>query len=405
MSLRELFLKFIRGQETATIPFFPDISDWYKAKRLPVDRVHEVPTGSFIPDDAPFHQNSFEIPPEFVNWTYLDFYRNFHWGLPVHIYDWCDFAYESCEYISKKNGNHIIRQFKTPLGVIEHMDSIAADGSLCPVRHFIKSSDDWKVLFYVLEHTRAVPNYQRIRQVLNDIDELGIADIVIWRSPFGKIIEEYAGLEAATYQLADDPILIKDILQLQADIDLNVINLAAESPADIVILSDHADQQLISPPWYEEYCMPFYLQASEILHAKGKIFSTHLDGNFKALFKLVRRSGFDLLDGCTPAPMTNYEVEELSLALTEDMKAYCGVPSIFFAQNTSISEIITFAQRIVRALTGSLILNVGDILPAYGDIYKVIELGKWIAKVNHDKFNTDKSDRLPRIGHGSSNQG
>lgn len=395
MSPRELFLNFIRGQETAVIPFFPDISDWYKAKRLPVDQVHKVPTGSFIPDDASFHRNSFEMPPEFVNWTYLDFYRNFHWGLPVHIYDWCSFTYENCEYISKKNGNYIIRQFKTPLGVIEHIDGIAADGSLCPIKHFIKDNNDWKVLFYVLEHTKPVPNYQRIKQVLNGIGELGIADIVIWRSPFGKVIEEYAGLETTAYQLTDDPTLVKELLQLQEETDLNVINLAAESPADIIILSDHADQQLINPTWYEEYCMPFYLQASEILHAKGKIFSSHFDGNFKALFKLVRQSGFDLLDGCTPAPMTNYEVEELPLALTEDMKAYCGVPSIFFTQDTSISEITAFAQRIVKVLAGSVILNIGDILPTSGDIYKVIELGKWIGEVNYDKFNIDKGDMLP----------
>jgi hypothetical protein len=29
------------------------------------------------------------MPERFRDWTYLDFYRNFDWGVPVHLYDWC----------------------------------------------------------------------------------------------------------------------------------------------------------------------------------------------------------------------------------------------------------------------------------------------------------------------------
>jgi len=405
MSQRELFFELMRGRETGIVPFFPDISDWYKVRRLPLDRVHEVPTGSFIPDDAAFHKSSFGMPQEFATWTYLDFYRNFRWGVPVHIYDWCDFTYDGCDHIRQKEGDRIVQQFKTPLGEIQRVDGIAADGSLCPVEYFVKDTDDWKVLFFVVEHTRPVPNYQCVTQVLGGMGELGVADIVIWRSPFGKILTEYAGLETTVYQLVDDAILIKDLLKLQTEIDLEVVRLAAESPAEIVILSDHADEQLINPVWYEEYCLLFYQQAGEILHAKGKIFSTHLDGNFKGLFRLVRQSGFDLLDGCTPAPMTNYEVEELAQALAGNMKAYCGVPSIFFVQDTEACEIVRFAERIINALAGRVVLNIGDILPASGDIYKVIELGRWIEKTNRDKLNTRRGLISQVNGHGTPGLG
>ena len=386
MSQRELFFQVIRGGEATIVPFFPDITEWYKVRRISLDKVHEVPTGNFIPDDAPFHGNSFGMPQEFADWTYLDFYRNFDWGLPVHIYDWCDFTYKACEHVVRHQGNRIVRQFKTPRGAIERIDGIAADGSLCPMKYFIGDEDDWKPLFYVLEHTEAVPNYERIKKILDGIGELGVADIVLWRSPFGKIVSEYAGLERTVYQLADNPGVVNHLLKLQTEFDLDVVRLAAESPAEIVILSDHADQQLINPVWYEKYCLPFYLEVSEILHARGKLFSTHLDGNIKALFPLVARSGFDLLDGCTPAPMTNYEVEGLASALTGDMKSYCGVPSVFFVGDTNIREIIAFAERILGALAGRVILNVGDILPAHGDIYKVVELGKWVAKTNRERL-------------------
>lgn len=382
MTQRGLFFQVIKGKQSPVIPFFPDISDWYKVRRLPRGRAHEVPTGSFIPDDAPFHHDSYGMPRQFADWTYLDFYRNFGWGLPVHIYDWCDFTYSTCDRVRSKEEDRVIHQFRTPIGTIERIDGMAADGSLCPLKYFVTSDDDWRTLLYVVAHSEPLPNYRRVREILADIGELGVADIVIWRSPFGKILTEYAGLETTAYQLADKPSVIDDLLKLQTDIDLETARLAADSPANIIILSDHADEQIINPVWYEKYCMPFYVQVSEIVHAKDKVVSAHLDGNFKALFPLVARSGFDLLDGCTPAPMTNYEVEELTLALSGDMRAYCGVPSAFFTQDTDISEITAFAERIIKALAGRLILNIGDILPADGDIDKAIALGRWLEQVN-----------------------
>ncbi|MDP2894972.1 MAG: uroporphyrinogen decarboxylase family protein [bacterium] len=404
MTKRELFFQLMKGQGTPVVPFFPDISDWYKVRRLPLDRAHEIRTGSFMPDDAPFHRNSFGMPPEFADWTYLDFYRNSDWGLPVHIYDWCNFTYRACEEARRKEGDRIIHQFTTPLGTIQRIDGMAADGSLCPLKYFVSCDDDWKVLLYVLEHTEPIPDYERITQILDGIGKLGVADIVLWRSPFGKILTEYAGLETTVYQLVDKPSVISDLLKLQTQMDLDVVRLAAESPADIVILSDHADEQLINPVWYDKYCMPFCLRVSEILHGKGKIFSTHLDGNFKALFPLVARSGFDLLDGCTPAPMTNYEVEELESALSGGMKAYCGVPSIFFTQNADISEITAFAERIINALAGKVILNIGDILPADGDVQKAIELGRWVARINRRRLNVSNGTVDPQPTMQSSEQ-
>ena len=384
MTNKELALNILNGNKENIIPFFPDISDWYKVKRLPKEQVEQIPTGSFISDDLSFHQNDFGMPDEFKDWTYLDFYRNINWGLPVHIYDWCDFSYNNCVQSTERKNDKIIQTFKTPLGDIKRVDQMAVDGSLTPIEYFIQEIHDWNILEFVIKNTIPKPKYDYISKILNGVGDLGIADLVIWRSPFGKILHEYAGLETTVFHLMDHPEIIENIIQIQTEIDLQVIKLAAKSPGEIIIISDHADQQILNPSWYEKYCLPFYHQAIEVLHVNGKIVSTHLDGNFKGLFHLIKKSGFDLLDGCTPAPMTNYEIEELPEAMTESMKAYLGVPSSFFVDKTSAETIILFAERIVKTLKGKVILNLGDILPANGDIYKVIELGKWISKINKE---------------------
>jgi len=145
------------------------------------------------------------------------------------------------------------------------------------------------------------------------------------------------------------------------------------------MISDHADENLISPRHYRRYCIPFYQQAGQMLYAAEKFVSTHLDGNFKGFFHLLAETGFDLLDGCTPSAMFNYEVKELAAALPDGMRCYLGVPSTLFVQSLPTDVLVSFAHRIVNTLDRHVIWKGGDILPAGGDIELVIAIGTAIA--------------------------
>jgi len=77
--------------------------------------------------------------------------------------------------------------------------------------------------------------------------------------------------------------------------------------------------------------------------------------------------------------MMNYEVEELAGALPGHMACYCGVPATLFCQHLPDEEILSFGRRILDAFAGRVILNIGDILPANGDIEQVVRLGELAA--------------------------
>jgi len=175
---------------------------------------------------------------------------------------------------------------------------------------------DIDIMRLVVEATRFTPRYETVLAAMEEMGDQGIGDMPLDRSPFGKLVHEYMGFEQAVYALYEDEGYIRDFLAFQEQKDLELVRLAAAGPAPIVILSDHADENLISPRQYAQYCIPYYRKIVEILHDGGKLVSTHLDGNFKGFFPLLDQTGFDLLDGCTPAPMFNYEVEELAAALT-----------------------------------------------------------------------------------------
>ena len=371
MTRREHFFAVLEGGRPGAMPFVPDITNWYIARRTPPGEPLQHSVGVYI------NACRGSMPERFKALTFLDFYREFGWGVHSHAGDWYETAYAGpIERVREETPSERRVRLRTPRGELVRCERIAADRTWCPCEHFVRNLGDLEIMAEVVEAETYTPRYDRLETALRDIGDLGQIDIVISRSPFGKLVHEYMGFERVIYALHDEPGVIRDFLKLQEIRDLEVIRLAAAAPGRLVIISDHADENLIAPPLYERYCIPFYRKACDILHQAGKFVSTHLDGNFRGFFPLLGATGFDLLDGCTPAPMFNFEVEELAGALAPGMTAFCGVPATLFCQHLPTPELLDFADRIRAALAGRGILNVGDVLPPDGDIEQVIALGE-----------------------------
>jgi len=379
---RERFFSVLEGRPADRAPFFPDISTWYQASRLGLGVEQPCPPGGYIPDDSPLHEHESRLSGRFARMSYLDYYREFDWGLPVHVYDWWDERYTGgVEKRVDTSGRQRTLTWRTPRGDLVRTYTLDAEGTWSEYGHMVKTLAQLDIVRYIVEHTERTPRFDLVERFLRETEGFGVADTVLFRSPFGKLIHEYMGFEAVTYALFDHEEVVLDFLEFQEHYDLRFTELAAKSPASIVIISDHADENLISPPWYQRYCMPYYHKACDLIHAAGKYASTHLDGNFKGYLSFIADTGFDLLDGCTPAPMFNYEVEELAGALGKEMSCYCGVPATMFTTDLPPEQIATFGERIARAFSGRVIVNVGDILPPTGDINRVIALGDRVQAV------------------------
>ncbi len=379
MDNRDRFFNLLEGKEVERAPFFPDITTWYENSRKTVGEEEIFGPGVYIPDDHEFHSRDSRLPAELADLTFLDFYRKYDWGLPVHIYDWYRVEYQNgVVRKEERNGKKKHIEFQTPLGSISKTLKMGAEGSWVITDFFVEDISDLEIIKYIYKNRKVLADFSPVKKFHRETQGFGVCDLVIWRSPFGKLIHEFMGFEKVVYALHDeeDQKAVHDFLAFQTEQDLKIIREAASSPAEIIIISDHADETLISPRQYQKYCIPFYQQACEIMHAENKYVSTHLDGNIKNYLPIIKESHFDLLDGCTPAPMFNYTVEELAETADEDLHCYCGVPSTFFVQQLPTERIINYGIRIVDAFAKNVIVNIGDILPPSGDINQVIELGR-----------------------------
>ena len=378
MNNKQRFFNILENKPVDKTPFFPDISSWYENTRKSFGEEQIFGPGVYIPDGIEFHDRESRLSGKAAKMTCLDYYREYDWGYPVHIYDWSTAKYAGgIEQAEKTDGKYKIKIFKTPKGDLKRTYVKDSDGSLTSCNYWLEDFEkQLEALKYLIGHTSHTADFTSTEKFLKETEGFGVCDIVISRSPFGKIVHEYLGFENTVYTLMDYESEINGLLELQEEIDLKLIELAAQSPAQIVIISDHADENLISPPYYRKYCIPFYKKAQSILKGKNKYVSTHLDGNFRGYLPFITDSGFDLLDGCTPAPMFNYEVEELASAIKGKLHAYCGVPASMVLEHSKSAEAAAFAQRIVKAFDGKVIVNIGDIVPINGSIQTVIEIGK-----------------------------
>jgi len=371
----------VRGEPGERAPVFPDLTTWYQASRLGVGAEQPYFPGQFIPDSSPLHARPSLLEGPLARLTFSGFYREFGWGLPAHLYDWYEEPFTGgVEKIVATEGSRRTVTWRTPRGDLRRTYKLDAEGSWSEYGHMVRDLAQLDIVRTIMENTRVVPHFERVERFLREPEGFGVGDSVLARSPFGKLIHEYLGFEAVAYALHDHEPAVLDFLAFQEHHDLAFTELAASGPGSIVILSDHADENLISPPWYRRFCLPYYRKACALIRKAGKYASTHLDGNFRGFLPFIQETGFDLLDGCTPAPMFNYEVEELAAALEGSrMRCYCGVPAGLFTIGLPPAQIAAFGERIVHAFGGQVIVNVGDILPPTGDLQAVIALGERVS--------------------------
>ncbi|WP_312641146.1 uroporphyrinogen decarboxylase family protein [Hydrogenoanaerobacterium sp.] len=384
MTHRQLFFDVCNLKHPQQIPFAPDVTDWYLGQhRNPGESLKYGP-GVYIPDDDPIKlERGIGIPDKFYGLSLMDLYKKYNWGMHAHIRDWYEEYYsDGVTYDEQIAKDTKTVTFTTSKGVLRRTYRLAADGSWCSVDYMLDDVEQMEILFEVLKATHFRLRDDNIQRVIKAIGEQGQADIVVNRSPFGKLLHEHLGFENTTYFLYDDEDAYRQYEKIQTAKDMELIELACQSSCSLVLICDHADSTLFSPEWYEKYCIPFYQAAGDKLRKAGKMISTHVDGNLKSLLPLMKDTGFDVLDGCTPAPMFNYEPEELANSLGENMVAFVGVPSALFCDGTPVEALYSYADRIIKAFGGRAILNVGDILPANGSIENVIALGEYIHRYN-----------------------
>jgi hypothetical protein len=212
----------------------------------------------------------------------------------------------------KEGKKYIVRRLSTPRGQLTELSMIDPTyGSRWIKEFFIKEPRDYEVLMYVLENTFFHPVFDSLKVSEENLGEDGLVFAHVERSPFQRLLLDLAGPERLFTDLAERPDLVEEVLTLLGKKAEEEYTIAASSPLRVVHVWDNVTEDMITPRFFERYCLPFYQRVSEILHQKGKLFAVHMDGKLKHLQELIGETSIDVIESFTlPGAGGNLEVRE-----------------------------------------------------------------------------------------------
>jgi hypothetical protein len=179
----------------------------------------------------------------------------------------------------------------------------------------------------MVEHTEYVADYYPIEQAMDWLGEEGIVLAALPHSPLQMLMIDWVGSEGGRffYHHADHPDLVQELYRALCASREPLYEIAARSPAPVVLCGDNVDGVLVTPALFQAYFMPVYERQAEVLHAGDKLMAVHMDGRLKSLHGLIARTPIDIIEALHPPPMGDLPIGQ-ALSAWPDKSIWIGFP-------------------------------------------------------------------------------
>ncbi len=375
MTHKERMLRAARGDWADRLPFAPRLDLWHNAnvrrKTLPAKYTSEITTSEIADDLGVAHHR---IIPEFLKIRTPD--DTIDRGLG--IFRLPGFAYRAeltnVDRVVRREDGSTIVEYHTPLGSVsctmtftEEMLESGASISWIDA-HVIKRPQDYAIVGYIFRNIRLSPDYDNYRAFQREVGDRGLAVAhgLGSASPVQHLMRDFVDSTQFYYELADHP---KEVQQLCEDLTPfyeQLVQILAASPAEAVMMGANYDDTITYPPLFAQHILPWLQRWADVLHAGGKIFMSHCDGENEGLLDLLAASGIDVAESVCAPPMVQCRLTAMRRTFGDRITIFGGVPSVALLEESMTEE--EFEEHMRRLFTeiapGSrFILGVSDMVP------------------------------------------
>lgn len=276
------------------------------------------------------------------------------------------------EFSQEKEGNRVVDRIRTPVGTLTqtsvYLPSSCSTGC---THHYVESEQDLEVLLYLLEHRRLEPvhleDYANRMVRWREYD--GLPSIGLPRSPLSAFVYEWAGLESASYLLADCEPKVAEALRLMTEQEEPILDAVCHWRPPLVHFPDNLSSDNLTS-YYDAYMAETHQHRLRRLHAAGVKAVVHLDGTVRGLLPKLALVGFDAVEAITPAPAGDLEIEEIQQLVESDtVILWGGVPGVMFAPPFTWHDMEVHIRQLVEGWTTPFVVGVADQVPPDGDIH------------------------------------
>lgn len=216
--------------------------------------------------------------------------------------------------------------YETPCGVLSSLSEAAGFTSWTHEKLF-KTPDDYKAIRFLLQDEVYEPCYDCLMQA-----EKAAGGDIIFRAGFGLeplqalISGVYLDMQDFCIEWMDNRDEIFSLYEIIVEKRREIYPLVAESPVSHANYGGNVVTEIIGLETFEQYYVPHYNEAAEIMHRHGKLIGTHLDGNCKLIAEAVAAADLDYIEAFTPSPDTDMTLREAREAW-QDKVLWLNYPS------------------------------------------------------------------------------
>jgi hypothetical protein len=390
MTHKERMLRAARGEWADRLPFAPRLDLWHNSnirrRRLPPRYGPKTTTAEIANDLGVAHHR---IIPEFLKTRTPD--DTIDRGLG--IFRLRGFAYRAeltgVDRVVREEDGATVVEYHTPVGSVsckmtltdEMLDSGASITWLN--EHVIKRPEDYRVVGYIFRNIRVTPDYESYREFQREVGDVGLAVAhgVGSASPVQHLMRDLVDGTQFYYELADRP---KEVQQLVEDLTPfydQLVHVLAGSPAEAVMMGANYDDTITYPPLFKQHILPWLQRWADILHAGGKIFMSHCDGENEGLLDLLAASGIDVAESVCAPPMVQCSLAATRRAFGGRITIFGGVPSVALLEESMSEEEFEAHMRGLFAEIAPgdrFILGVSDMVPPDAKWERLVRIAEMV---------------------------
>ena len=287
MTIRERILSVYRGDVPDAVPYMLDLSHYYyHANSIPWDLTKSL--------DEPDH-------------GLIAYHKKVGAGFYVpnlaSLFT-VEYPGDVSAQVTQKNENgkqSIVWRYSTPLGSLERVREWQERSYSWGIVDWpAKSVEDLRILAYALTRRSYKPLWDRYRAWVESVGDCGVVYMLVGYSAIGHLLNYWMGIENTVYASYDHPSVLRQVVDEIDANNLRLIDLVAQSPAEIVVMGDNISSDVQPPSFFNQWARPYYAEAIKRLHAAGKYVAMHVDGKLRGALRMVAEAGADGADAVTP---------------------------------------------------------------------------------------------------------